>query len=475
MWTLIKKICRKIKINQSESKGSLSLTHSFPVHFDIDDVEENNGDLKADIEVKKFTELEVLVDDLTSYSGYIREKKLREVQENFEPELFSHILDRLSDYVYINRELAQAHILKWSTKDIFSTLCINNFLLISILHVKERTNKQFIQIFFDAVKRDLTALERVLMTHQGELSKVLLAYATKYQWIDHERMLEICRSSNYQVVRNYWLDEIIATESDVVLLYHLKQCPYKDVQYRILDALYRKDILTIEEIIELWESKFYSIMDYAHFILRQKGFNFDLYLQNVSVENLTSSQARTRASQWLLVNGDVDVFFDILNQISSETTINSLLFKALKQKYISLDILLDFFEKNQRKIEFWYLLKLKKYTTTKFSLAQTEKYLNLIESPVPLISILQIVAGCNSWDEFYWVVIHYQFIETKEDKEYFDEYIRTKLKFLHYEKYPPQWLFEQKEKFRKLIPVFYEDYRDLLSHADIQVILQEYI
>ena len=81
----------------------------------------------------KLSDFEIKLYKLRSYDGFTRQRMLEHLKHCFDAELFPHLLERLSDYVEINRQLAAQHVLEWSEHAEFSQLCIHHFLLIATL------------------------------------------------------------------------------------------------------------------------------------------------------------------------------------------------------------------------------------------------------------------------------------------------------------------------------------------------------
>ena len=260
-------------------------------------------------------DLNELLWQLRSYDGYMRQSALERLKDCYQNELFPALLFRLSDYVPINQKLAAAHFQRWSERPEFSQLCVDYFLEIAAIQQRVRTVPEIENLLLNTVAENKDYLQHTVISEQGQLPRVLLAYIEKYQWIEHAKLLELSKAAKDQIVRKFWLDHIAQNESDPKLLFELKHSQFRDVQYHLFDVLYQRKILNTEDIIELWHSRFLSVMDYAYFALRQQNFDFENYFNKHPITLLSSQQAKIRAYQWVLFKGEQAQFFEIIEKI----------------------------------------------------------------------------------------------------------------------------------------------------------------
>jgi hypothetical protein len=92
-----------------------------------DSIDQNNDNYEYGFTHKQFSDFEILTLRLRNYSGYIRQSTLEQIRDNYDEDLFPHLLDRLSDYVKSNRKLAVNHLERWREHPEFSKLCIRFF------------------------------------------------------------------------------------------------------------------------------------------------------------------------------------------------------------------------------------------------------------------------------------------------------------------------------------------------------------
>lgn len=262
--------------------------------------------------------LDELLWQLRSYDGYIRQSTLEQLQDCYETALFPALLFRLSDYVPINQKLAAAHLQRWSERSEFSQLCIDYFLDIAATQKRLRVVTEIEDLLLREVAHNQAYLQNTLVSLQGALPRILLVYIQKYKWIEPDHLLELCRVANDQMVRKFWLDTIVQTQSNQNLLLELHTSKLRDVQYYLFDVLYQRAVLTTNDLIHLWHSRFLSIMDYAYFALRQSHFDFEKYFAQHSIENLNQQQLKIRVYQWVLMKGERSYIFKVIHKIESQ-------------------------------------------------------------------------------------------------------------------------------------------------------------
>lgn len=480
MWKFIKKCFKpaeaELSLGHIESKSaSRDVSEHSVVHDKKMQQFDEIGYYENWLNAQGSTDFEKVVSKLKSYNGHIRQKTLEEIKENDSAELFSYVLERLSDYVDINRKLATAHMIRWSQNANFSQLCIDHFLEIAALKYRDRTEQNILNLLLSEVGHQQIYLSETLISQQGKLPRVILNFMIEYQWMDKNKLFKLCQVAKDQKIRVYWLENMIQNETDDGLYRALKQSTVKDVQYRLFDILYRKNILSTEDLVHFWHNRFLNIMDYAYFALRQKKFDFEHYFSQNSIEYLTHSEVKIRAQQWLFVKGDVSEFFKILAQLDSKELACSFVLKALKQQYIDLDTYFEFLTQSKQTVKFGHFSKLKKYAQRYLSLNEMIQFLRLLDEPITLTQRLHMVDGYNSWEQLYWFVINHQYVKKDVDKTVFYNHIVAPIDHLSYEIYGAQWNVHQKEQMQTLLPAFIQNYPKIFDHQNIKNVLKPYL
>lgn len=406
--------------------------------------------------------------------AYARQRTLEHLKDCYEHELFSALLFRLSDYVEINRELAAQHIQCWSQRPEFAQLCIDHFLQIAAVQQRVRTVSEIENLLLNTVAENKDYLQRTVISEQGQLPRVLLNYIVEHQWIEQEQLLELSKVAKDQIVRKFWLDHITQNESDPKLLFELKHSQFRDVQYHLFEVLFQRKILNTDDIIELWHSRFLSVMDYAYFALRRQNFNFTNYFNQHPIELLNPQQAKIRAYQWVLFKGEQSQFFEIIKKIEVISIANALVLFALKQNFIQLYQYLDYFTLTQQKLLPHQFFKAKAYSTTQPTLDELEQYLQLTTADISFEQRLNLTQNYDLWDQVYWFVTQQKYVQTEEEQQNFDDQVKYRLQFLHYRIYSPRWTVVQKDEMKQHLPIFAQKYPEIFNEMDIKKMLDKY-
>jgi hypothetical protein len=418
--------------------------------------------------------LDELLQSLIYYDGYARQRTLEHLKDCYEQELFPALLFRLSDYVEINRELAAQHIQRWSQRPEFAQLCIDHFLQIAAVQQRVRTVPEIENLLLNTVAENTDYLQHTVSSEQGQLPRVLSIYIVKYQWIEQEKLLELSKAAKDQIVRKFWLDHITQNESAQKLLFELKHSQFRDVQYHLFDVLYQRKILNTEDIIELWHSHFLSVMDYAYFALRQQNFDFGNYFNQHPIALLSSQQAKIRAYQWVLFKGEQAQFFEIVGKIEIKSIANALVLYALKQNFIQFHQYLDYFALTEQKLLTQQFFKAKAYSETQPTLGELEQYLQLLKTDISFEQRLDLTQNYDLWDQVYWFVTQQKYVQTEEERQNFDDQIKSRLHYLHYKTYPPSWTAVQKDEMKQHLPNFEQKYPEIFNVMDVKRVLEKY-
>lgn len=418
--------------------------------------------------------LDELLQSLRYYDGYARQRTLEHLKDCYEQELFPALLFRLSDYVEINRELAAQHIQRWSQRPEFAQLCIDHFLQIAAVQQRVRTVPEIENLLLNTVAKNKDYLQHTVSSEQGRLPRVLLTYIVEHQWIEQEQLLELSKVAKDQIVRKFWLDHIIQNESAQKLLFELKHSQFRDVQYHLFDVLYQRKILNTEDIIELWHSRFLSVMDYAYFALRQQNFDFGNYFNQHPIALLSSQQAKIRAYQWVLFKGEQAQFFEIIKKVEIKPIENALVLYAVRQKFIQLHQYLDYFALTQQKLSPQQFFKAKAYSSIQPTLGELEQYLQLLKTDISFEQRLDLTQNYDLWDQVYWFVTQQKYVQTEEERQNFDDQIKFRLHYLHYKTYPPSWTAVQKDEMKQHLPNFEQKYPEIFNVMDLKRVLEKY-
>ena len=420
---------------------------------------------------KSFNEL---LQSLRYYDGYARQRTLEDLKGCYEQELFPALLFRLSDYVPINQKLAAEHLQCWSQRPEFAQLCIDHFLQIAAVQQRVRTVPEIENLLLNTVAENKDYLQRTVISEQGQLPRVLLNYIVEHQWIEQEQLLELSKVAKDQIVRKFWLDHITQNESDPKLLFELKHSQFRDVQYHLFEVLFQRKILNTDDIIELWHSRFLSVMDYAYFALRQQNFDFTNYFNQHPIELINPQQAKIRAYQWVLFKGEQSQFFEIIERIEIIPIANALVLFALKQKFIQLYQYLDYFALTQQRLLPHQFFKAKAYSATQPTLGELEQYLQLTKVDISFEHRLNLTQNYDLWDQVYWFVTQQKYVQTEEEQQNFDDQVKYRLQFLHYRIYPPRWTVVQKDEMKQHLPIFAQKYPEIFNEMDIKKMLDKY-
>ena len=167
--------------------------------------------------------------------------------------------------------------------DISLKLIRSYFLEIAALQKRLRVNPDVFHLLLASIRNNKLYLLENLTQKQGRLPRVILAFILEYQWLGDDELMHLCERANDQMVRKHWLGQIMQTGSEQQLASILKNSRQKDVQYTLFNALWNKNVLTVNDLIEVWHSPYLAVMDYADFVLRQNNFDFDQYFQEYPI------------------------------------------------------------------------------------------------------------------------------------------------------------------------------------------------
>ncbi|OTG90538.1 hypothetical protein [Acinetobacter sp. ANC 3813] len=409
---------------------------------------------------------------LRSYDGHLRQEILEDLRECFDPLLFPHLLWRLNDYVQINQKLAVDHLQRWSERPEFSELCLQNFFEIAALQKRLRVNPKVFHLLMNNIGQNKLFLVENLTQKQGRLPRALLTFAVEFEWLDEKELILLCRHSKDQLVRKYWLDQLIQTSSDQQMLSILKNSQQKDVQYELFNELWKKDALTVNDLIEVWHSPYLAVMDYADFALRQKNFNFDQYFQDHPFESLSKRKLRLRAYQWMIRKGSLTEFFQMIQSLNNPLISMAILQLALKRKYIGFEYFNEYYQSVDEKLTLNRLLKLRKLTGQHLSIVELE-HLVVLSEPISLLQRLELVESYNRWEQLYWYALQLSSINGRKEQNLYDMHVQRRLWRINDEIYPPHWSAHQKQYLQSVVPSMMQQFPEVFSGQNVRKILEQ--
>lgn len=410
---------------------------------------------------------------LRSYDGYIRQEVLQDLKDCFESELFPHLLWRLNDYVEINQKLAIEHVKRWSIRPEYPGVCVQYFLEITALQKRLRVNPEIFHLLLEGIRQNKPYLTENLTQTQGRLPRTILAFTVEYQWLDEEELIQLCRQSNDQLVRKHWLDYILRTGTEQQLVSILKNSQQKDVQYTLFNALWHKNVLSVNDLIEVWHSPYLAVMDFADFALRQMHFNFDQYFQQHPFEFLSQKSLRLRAYQWVIRQGSLAEFIKMIHALDNQVISQAIMKFALKRKYINFEQFLNYYQNIQQKLTLHSFLKAKRLLDQKLSLTELENVVALFDESIPLLLHLELADGYNRWEQLYWYALQWNSIRELKEQNIYDTHVQRQLWRIDDEVYPPHWSLRQKQYLEQVLPNMILSYPKIFEGQNVRKILEQ--
>lgn len=294
----------------------------------------------------------------------------------------------------------------------------------------------------------------------------------EFKWLDEEELILLCRHSKDQLVRKYWLDHIIKTGSEQQLLSVLKNTQPKDVQYTLFHILLNRDVLTLEDIIEIWHSPYLAVMDYADFALRQKNFNFEQYFQDNPYQDLSGKALRLRAYQWVIRQGSLIEFFQMIHALHNPVIAMAIMQFGLKSKYINFENFNEYYQNLEGKIALHHLIKLRKLADQPLSIIELERLVALSE-PISLIQRLALADAYNRWEQLYWYALQMHSIQGINEQNIFDAHVQHQLWRINDEIYSPYWSVHQKQCLQSALPSMMQRFPEVFSGQNVRKILEQ--
>ncbi|MBF7693654.1 hypothetical protein [Acinetobacter pollinis] len=388
-------------------------------------------------------DIELAINTLYSYSGYEREASLRRLQGCFEEKLFSHLLIRLSDYVPINQQLAAEHLLLWCEKDNGSNLCIQYFLDIYAIQYRVRAVKEVSDALKYKISEKMDEVKLIIKTQQGALSRTLFDYILEKSLIDNAELLYLSENASDYYIRKYWISSLLSSTNNVPLLEKsFKQAKYVDVQKAIVHHMYDLGELSINFLIDILNSRYFTIIEFAIFVLKNRNFDFNKYFSEEFEKNLSQKSIKNHLLKIIILNLDKREFYLYFRKLSNKQIITSVLYRALKVKYLSLSEIVSLVHDKKIGIP-WSLIK--KIFKIDCDLIYIDELSSVSTSKIDLNNRLEIYYDLSFWGRIEWLTLIWKYCNTKDDYVILKNYVIDLLEVVKYEYYPPFWTKEKKQ------------------------------
>lgn len=473
MFNFLKKIFTKSKFTKKNTlkPAQNEVKQSVVMNGFESDVHHNEKTTKVEIRynldfLQKHNNAEYfkrLIEELTGPDGYKRQSILERLKDCYQPEFFPFFLRRLSDYVPINRQLAAEHILSWSAQAEFGRLCIDNFKDIAEIQGRIRIVSEAEVVLLQKSAEELDYLKQIMLGTQGHLARILLQYVRKYDWIAADALIEYCKAAKDQQVRKFWLENIAHLNNEIELKQALLHSPFKDVQLRLLDHLQSQNLIDIEDLILLWHSRYYAVVDYAAFLLRQRDFDFESYFQQHSISSLDSKQSCVRANQYMTIKWNKNEFFSVLRQILTRDRIFAYLLRSLKQKYIEIDDFLSFVESDQIDLRSVKISKISDAIQRKLFVDELLRYLALLSEKPKFEDLILYQKNFNFWDSLYWVVYLEEYALNHDQVQQLRNHLVELIGIAKYQTFGPLWNVKQAEEVFSFLDSYFKTDNQILN------------
>ena len=343
--------------------------------------------------------IETLITQLNHSNGYIREKTLRQLQTCFEPVLFPHLIERLSDYVEINRILAYEHFKLWRMQPNFTMLFLKYFSEISAIQHRIRYVDELDSLLFDQVIQNLDEIKPLILKQTGPLSRAL------YRSLKDQQKMELAQHAVDPVIRREWINYTLQQDMHFIEneFIHTK---YLDVKKAILQFLITKEYYHSFIFIEALKIANFAILDLSTFALKKQNFDFDHY-----IDQLISSP-KLKLYLIILLKYNETTFFEALEEISDKNLVFSLLLKALRFNYITRSSAVSFLQKSHFRYEY---NSLKKIIST-INIQGLQTIYSLCDDDAITIKMrLEIYNHLSTQEKIAWLCEVYKYCQTTDD------------------------------------------------------------
>lgn len=387
-------------------------------------------------------ELKPVIHQLYSFNGYEREAALKQLKQCFEPELFPHLLIRLSDYVLINRQLAAQHLMVWAERVEFADLCVDFFLYITAAKNRVRKVKEIDDLISSKIATNLDKIKLILKSKQGRLTRSLFYYILTEGLIHENELLTIAKNAPDQVIRSYWTNFLLKQNSDF-LIFHFEETRYIDIKKIILNRLFCNNELNIDILISALISSNISLMDFAIFILKKQNFDFSSYFKKLKFSELDENKIKIHLFQMIFLNWDKQDFYLCIYKLNNKSMLLTVLIRGLKEKYISMKDFLDLVFRKDIKLQYNVLAKILRVSD---KLEEMDDLYNLIYPQVDFCQRLEIYEDLSFWDKIYWLTILWKYCDLGNDENILKIKIIGILENTVYQYYSPAWEREKRER-----------------------------
>lgn len=377
--------------------------------------------------------LNAMIEQLYMRDGRQREIALKTVAHCYEPELFPHLLLKLSDYVAINRKLAAQHLLLWSERPEISYLCIDYFLDLIAIRERIRLADHIEDILFDKTNNHLEYVRQIIEGRQGKLARALFEAAKKYNWFKQQELLDISKIAKDQVIRKYWIAHLLLQDREF-LFATLHSTTSRDIALASLQKIIEKNWHTMFILQSGFESRYHGIMDYAYYYLKKENFDFKYYFETNNFNDLSPQKLKIRLLQLILLKWDKNYFIQILRSLEQPLMIFSLIYRAIKVKYLTLNESIIILQNHKLYFPVYLLLKLK---DSNISIDDFEDLLSLSSESISFQERIQFTENFLLWESLDWLTRQWDLANSIDEERLLIPWISNLLIQIQYQYYSP--------------------------------------
>ncbi|MCH7396106.1 hypothetical protein MMP66_17810 [Acinetobacter dispersus] len=401
-------------------------------------------------------ELQRCINQLYWWDGYEREAALKQLKGCFEPDLFPHLLRKLSDYVPINRQLAAQHLLVWSERPECIDICIDYFLDVYAIQERIRIVGEIDDILMGKIAQNLDKVKPVLRFKQGKLSRTLYRYLLDKKILSELELVGIAQYAKDQGIRKYWI--LFVVKQDVAFIkQQLMQTQYADVKKAILYELQQQGELNEVILLQALNSQYLSIIDIAIYELKQRDFDFFEYFRRLLIGlALTEQEVRLGLMQMLLLKWDKQDFYSLIKFLNQPSVLFVVLYKAMKLEYFDLDEVVKVLEEKQLRLPFYLLRKF--ILLDRIQPRQLDHLYQFSNEQLGIAQRLEAYDHFSFWNRFDWLICLWKYCHTHIEKQILKEKVEVLLSEVKHQYYRPIWTKEDRLKRAALFATFCQIY-----------------
>ncbi|MBH2030761.1 MAG: hypothetical protein I8H74_09855 [Moraxellaceae bacterium] len=401
-------------------------------------------------------ELQRCINQLYWWDGYEREAALKQLKGCFEPDLFPHLLRKLSDYVPINRQLAAQYLLVWSERPECIDLCIDYFLDVYAIQKRIRIVGEIEEILMQKIAHNLDRVKSILRFKQGKLARTLYRYLFDKRILSELELVEIAQYAKDQGIRKYWISFVV--KQDVAFIkQQLMQTQYADVKKAILYELQQQGELNEAILLQALNSQYLSIIDIAIYELKQRDFDFFEYFRRLlMVLALTEQEVRLGLMQMLLLKWDKQDFYSLIKFLNQPSILFVVLYKAMKLEYFDLDEVVKVLEEKQLRLPFYLLRKF--ILLDRIQPRQLDHLYQFSNEQLDVAQRLEAYDHFSFWNKFDWLICLWKYCHTHIEKQILKEKVEVLLSEVKHQYYRPIWTKEDRLKRAALFATFCQVY-----------------